>query len=80
MKTTLFTRRAFLQHSLAIVAAAPFGLRHVSNGLLAAEATGNSPKALHRSDAKVAIVACRTYGPEVRASLKKSFDLLGGIG
>lgn len=33
-----------------------------------------------RSDAKVAIMSCKGYGPEVRAALEKSFDLLGGIG
>src|SRR4030095_10397502 len=27
-----------------------------------------------------AIVSCKSYGPEVRAALEKSFDLLGGIG
>jgi uncharacterized protein (DUF362 family) len=30
--------------------------------------------------AKVAIVPCKTYGPEVKAALQKSLDLLGGIG
>lgn len=33
-----------------------------------------------RGDAKVAIVSCRSYGPEVRTALGQSFDLLGGIG
>jgi uncharacterized protein (DUF362 family) len=34
-----------------------------------------------RPDAKVAIVPCRSYGAdEVRASMDKCFDLLGGIG
>lgn len=32
------------------------------------------------SNAKVSIVACKTYGTEVKAALKQSFDLLGGIG
>lgn len=29
---------------------------------------------------RVAIVPCRGYGPEVRAALDRSFDLLGGLG
>ncbi len=32
-----------------------------------------------KSKANVAIVSCRTYGPEVKAALAKSFDLIGGI-
>jgi len=32
------------------------------------------------ASAKVAVVPCRDYGPDVRAALDRSFDLLGGIG
>jgi uncharacterized protein (DUF362 family) len=58
---------------------APFALRSSS----AAEALSHllktaSPARL--SDAKVAIVSCRSYGPEVRAAMKQAFDLLGGLG
>lgn len=35
--------------------------------------------AANRSNANVAIVPCRAYGPEVRQALKSSFDLIGGI-
>jgi len=33
-----------------------------------------------RSDAKVAVTFCRDYGSEVKAALRRCFDLLGGIG
>lgn len=36
------------------------------------------PAAL-RSNAKVAIVPCRSYGPEVTPALKSCFDLIGGV-
>lgn len=32
-----------------------------------------------RSNAKVAIVGCKTYGAEVKPALKQCFDLIGGI-
>src|SRR3989454_47391 len=86
MKTKSFTRRAFLQHSLSLAAGAPLGLAFARNGLLAAESPAVASPAnaglpgSARADAKVAIVSCRSYGPEVRGALGKSFDLLGGIG
>jgi uncharacterized protein (DUF362 family) len=36
--------------------------------------------AVNASGAKVAIVSCPSYGPELREALTRSFDLLGGIG
>ena len=33
-----------------------------------------------QSTSKVAITQCKTSGPEVKLSLAKCFDLLGGIG
>src|SRR5436190_18890520 len=76
------TRRAFLQRSLALAAGAPLGWRLASPALWAADATPGTKVAApsRRSDAKVAIVNCRGYGPEVRAALAQSFDLLGGMG
>lgn len=74
-----FNRRAFLHRTLALAAAAPLGLKW-STGQSWAD---NSPAAAapgRRDDAKVAVVACRSYGPEVRSALARSFDLLGGIG
>jgi uncharacterized protein (DUF362 family) len=32
-----------------------------------------------RSKAAVAIVSCKTYGPEVKAALRQSLDLIGGV-
>ena len=62
---------------------APLAARFLPGTLLAAEAstqTATPPSIAHRRGAKAAIVACRSYGPEVRASLNKCFDLIGGIG
>src|SRR5882762_7374346 len=80
MKTKLFNRRTFLQHSLTLAAGAPLALR--TSQLLAADrlsAPGTFP-GLRRSDAKVAIVPCKSYGAEVQTAMEKCFDLLGGIG
>src|SRR5436190_16933478 len=79
MKTKSFTRRAFLHHGIAFAAAAPLALRYASSSL-AAEALGEKSSRSPRPDAKAAIVPCRSYGPEVRESMAKCFDLLGGIG
>src|SRR6266851_3046991 len=83
MKTKNFTRRSFLQHSLALTAGAPLALSLTQRGLFGREATAapdKSSPASRPAAEKVAIVSCRSYGPEVRAALEKSFDLLGGIG
>src|ERR1051326_618530 len=86
MKTSRFTRRNFLRQSRPLGAGPPLALRFASTGLLAAEsalAPGTAKAGLSRgtrAGAKVAIVRCRSYGPEVRAALEKSFDLLGGLG
>src|SRR5579883_1413094 len=78
MNATNFTRRSFLRRTLALSAGAPIALK-MSVGQVMAEPAGKAaPRS--RSDAKVAIVACRTYGPEVKAAMAQSFDLLGGIG
>lgn len=75
------SRRSFLQRGLALAAGAPLGWHYVSQSLRATEETptikiGAPP----RSNARVAIVGCRSYGPEVHAALAQSFNLLGGIG
>src|SRR6266566_5803677 len=83
MKTKNFTRRSFLQHGLTLTAGAPLALSLTQRGLFGREATTapDKPSPVSRPAAeKVAIVSCRSYGPEVRAALEKSFDLLGGIG
>src|SRR6266567_7040762 len=83
MKTKNFTRRSFLQHGLALTAGAPLALSLTQRALFGREASASpdKPSPTSRPAAqKVAIVSCRSYGPEVRAALAKSFDLLGGIG
>jgi uncharacterized protein (DUF362 family) len=76
------SRRAFLRRGFILAAGSPLALRLSATSLSAAETLlpSTKPAARGRSDAKVAIVQCRTYGPEVRASLARCFDLLGGIG
>jgi uncharacterized protein (DUF362 family) len=70
------SRRAFLQRGLIIAAGGPMALKLAAWESPGAEAGSGA----RRSNAKVAIVGCRSYGPEVRAALEKSFELLGGIG
>src|SRR5262249_5023090 len=70
-----FSRRSFLQTGLVLAAGTPAAMKYASGALLAAETPAKA-----RSDAKVAIVRCQTYGPPVREVMDKCFDLLGGIG
>lgn len=79
MSTKHFSRRAFLQRSLALSIGAPLALNALPKSLLAAEPGAAAPSAV-RVHPKVAIASCRTYGPEVRAALDQCFDLIGGIG
>jgi uncharacterized protein (DUF362 family) len=67
-------RRAFIRRSAALAAGAPFAL----SGLAALAEQLSIPAAM-RSNAKVAIVPCRGYGPEVTPALKSCFDLIGGV-
>jgi uncharacterized protein (DUF362 family) len=76
MGKLVFNRRAFLKRSLVVAAGTPLASRFPGLESLAAEP---SLPTSHHSDAKVAIVACRSYGTEVRSALAKSFDLLGGV-
>jgi uncharacterized protein (DUF362 family) len=78
MKTIAFSRRTFLHRSLAAAAGVPLALRGPLPDLFAADSLPIATA--RRDDAKVALVRCRTYGPEVKSALAKSFDLLGGIG
>jgi uncharacterized protein (DUF362 family) len=80
MKRRTFSRRAFLNHGLTLAAGAPLAYTAARSGLLAAETADRHPSLQSRPGAKVAIVSCRTYGPEVRPALEQCFDLLGGIG
>jgi uncharacterized protein (DUF362 family) len=83
MKTKTFSRRSFLQQSITLAASAPLASLCARAGLLAAAnaaVPGATTLASQRGVAKVAIVPCRSYGPEVRPALEKCFDLLGGVG
>jgi uncharacterized protein (DUF362 family) len=82
MNTTNFSRRAFLHRTLTLAAGAPLAVELSARKLTAAESSPSSGKgsASRRNEAKVAMVSCRTYGPEVRTALAQSFDMLGGIG
>src|SRR5438445_6198798 len=65
-----------------MAAGAPLAFTYGPEALAAETATPSAaiiPAAM-LSNAKVSIVACKSYGPEVKAALKQSFDLLGGIG
>jgi uncharacterized protein (DUF362 family) len=65
-----------------MAAATPFALS-ASLPVLAAAVPGpgsQSGSARNRPDARVAIVGCRSYGPEVRTAMAQCFDQLGGIG
>jgi len=69
------TRRDFLQLGVGVAAAVPLLL---STGC--GDETQQQRTPPPRSDAKVAIVSCKTYdGPEVLAAFDQAFSLLGGI-
>jgi uncharacterized protein (DUF362 family) len=80
MKTRHCSRRSFLQHTATLAASAPFAMHFGRPSLSAAESAAKTAAAGAPLNSNVAIVPCRSYGPEVRAALAKSFDLLGGIG
>lgn len=85
MRKNHLSLRSFLHRGCAFAVAAPFA-GEVAFERTLAEATGPAnPRvapaaAPRRSDAKVAVVACRTYGPEVRSALDRCLDSLGGMG
>jgi uncharacterized protein (DUF362 family) len=82
MRTRPCSRRQFIQQTLTASAGAVTALSCARGRLLAAEAAapGSPVLASRRTDAKVAIVSCPSYGPEVHKALSQCFDLLGGIG
>lgn len=69
-----FSRRRFLARGLGLAAGAPLAVEWALKN-----ASGETLAAPNQRGATVAIVACRTYGPEVRTALAESFDLLGGL-
>ena len=85
MRKKNLSLRAFLHRGCALAVGVPLarevGFARMLHGVdSVAEVRSPSASAPHRSDAKTAIVACRSYGPEIRAALDKAIDLLGGIG
>jgi uncharacterized protein (DUF362 family) len=82
MNTTNFNRRDFLRRTFTLAAGAPLALKLSGRSLDASEIqqAGSKASGARRSDSKVAIVSCRSYGPEVKTAMAQSFDLLGGIG
>jgi len=62
-----------------LAAGAPLAFRARAREGLAGESKPAAPRS-SRADAKVAIVRCRSYGPELRPAFDTCFDLLGGIG
>src|SRR5260221_11289606 len=73
-----WSRRSFLRAGATMAAGAPLALAY-GRKALAPEAGGIVPAA-RLAHAKMAIVGCKTYGPEVKAALKQRFELLGGSG
>jgi len=83
MKHDACNRRTFLRWGATLAVGAPLAFHLERGKILAAESAGTLSKAgppTGRADAKVAIVNCRSYGPEVRSAMQQCFDLLGGIG
>src|SRR5262245_12529719 len=77
MKAYACNRRQFLRTTATAALGAPFAVNSVADRLRAAEQPA-APGT--RSDAKVAIASCRSYGPAVRTALDRCFDAIGGIG
>ena len=65
-----------------MTAGAPLAMAYARQALAAQAAASSTAtvSAARLAEAKVAIVSCKSYGPEVKTALKQSFDLLGGIG
>ena len=78
MKHKTLTRRDFISRSVALAAGVPFATELAQTRLFADSTPG--PGASRRTDAKVAVVQCRSYGSELRPAFDKCFDLLGGLG
>ncbi len=85
MKTssTEYRRRTFLRWGLTLTVGAPLALAGTRDMLAEAAGMALSSVAPTRGDGAqgwVAIVPCVSYGAKVDSALRKSFDLLGGIG
>lgn len=78
MSHGLSTRRSFLKQTLWTAAALPLACSRLP-GAEASKATvpTGAPTPTFRT---VAVVRCRSYGPEIKTALSQAFDLIGGIG
>ena len=76
MKTHACSRRHFLRAASAIAVGSPL----LAGRLFGADAPNTILSPTARSNAKVAIAGCKSYGSEVRTALDQCFDLIGGIG
>jgi len=77
-KSPTCTRRAFLRLGLGLATGSPLALSSGCGGG-SPPVPYSPPPSESRADAKVAIVSCGTYGPELHDALGQAFDLLGGI-
>jgi uncharacterized protein (DUF362 family) len=68
------SRRAFMRMGATFAAGAPLAGSWVR---ALGQQNDFSPKT--RSNAAVAIVSCKTYGPEIKVALRQCFDLIGGV-
>ncbi len=75
-KMHTYTRREFCRMGLGVAAGTPLAF---STACGSSGSNDSTPPPAPRSDAKVAIVRCATYGSEVQSSLQQAFDLLGRI-
>ncbi|HVV02412.1 MAG TPA: DUF362 domain-containing protein [Verrucomicrobiae bacterium] len=79
MKPAFLNRREFLSRTLVFGAGVPLGFLLSERDVLAAPAPPVTGSSDIKTNARVAIVPCHTYGAEVAGALDQCFDLLGGI-
>ena len=79
MKHTALSRRGFLRQGVILATALQSPWVWAASASDERSSANPRPAAPAPSTSKVAIVACRSYGPELRQALDQSFDLLGGL-
>ena len=81
-RETSVSRRVFLRKGMTCTASLTSLLGShplVGLGLPFSAHSALSPRPSNQGTARVAIVPCKTYGPEIQMSLTRCLDLLGGI-
>jgi uncharacterized protein (DUF362 family) len=68
------SRRAFIRLGATFAVGAP-----LAGSWFRASGQQNDLSSKTHTNAAVAIVSCKTYGPEIRAALRQCFDLIGGV-